>query len=537
MKRLTMTIWLALLAGGATAVAADSAAATNLCVGAGSGCYATLQAAVDAAHDGDTIGIGRGTFAGGVQIDVSVKLVGAGARSTIISGGAHVLTVGEFGASSEPTVSIRDVSITGGAATSSPESVPFVGAEDVIALGGGIEVPPGADFTTGATVTISDSVIIGNRAAPTASVTFGEPCPGGPCPFALAAGGGIDNWGTMTLVDTVVSDNRAGSAAGVASDVEAGGIVNWFTGTLRLVESRVSGNRSAASAPNGRFAENGGIWSLGTLAIDGSLISGNSAALSAAYPNSVGTAAQTGGVHVARGSSGTIRDSVITANTATATNSIGDAVAFVGGVNADGSLVLRDSAISNNRVSASVPAASSAGASADSGALGIGDSSLTSVADTRFTGNSVSATAPAGLAFSNSGAISTGTTQLTTISDSLVSGNTTTATSTTGSVIVEGAGIGNIGLLALRDTTVSRNTGTASGPSGIAQGGGIWNGALPGATETEHQLTLTDSAVTLNTLTAGAGITVQGGGLFTTFPVTLKDSVIARNVPDQCFGC
>ncbi len=81
MKRLTITIWLALLVGGATAVAADSAVATNLCVGAGSGCYSTLQAAVDAAHSGDTIRVGRGTFAGGVQIDESVKLVGAGARS------------------------------------------------------------------------------------------------------------------------------------------------------------------------------------------------------------------------------------------------------------------------------------------------------------------------------------------------------------------------------------------------------------------------------------------------------------------------
>ena len=33
------------------------------------------------------------------------------------------------------------------------------------------------------------------------------------------------------------------------------------------------------------------------------------------------------------------------------------------------------------------------------------------------------------------------------------------------------------------------------------------------------------------------GITIQGGGLFTTVPVTLKDTVIAQNIPDQCFGC
>jgi hypothetical protein len=51
------------------------------------------------------------------------------------------------------------------------------------------------------------------------------------------------------------------------------------------------------------------------------------------------------------------------------------------------------------------------------------------------------------------------------------------------------------------------------------------------------RLALVDSAVTRNTLTAGPGITVQGGGLFTLFPVTLTNSVIAQNVPDQCYGC
>ena len=34
-----------------------------------------------------------------------------------------------------------------------------------------------------------------------------------------------------------------------------------------------------------------------------------------------------------------------------------------------------------------------------------------------------------------------------------------------------------------------------------------------------------------------AGLALQGGGLFTMFPVTLKSSVIAQNVPDQCHGC
>jgi hypothetical protein len=101
---------------------------------------------------------------------------------------------------------------------------------------------------------------------------------------------------------------------------------------------------------------------------------------------------------------------------------------------------------------------------------------------------------------------------------------------------VQGAGIWNIGLLTLQDTTVGKNTGTVHGPSGMAQGGGIWNSPIPGGPPSV-QLTLTDSTVTHNTLTADHHITSQGGGLYTTIPVTAIDSTVAHNVPDQCFGC
>jgi hypothetical protein len=51
------------------------------------------------------------------------------------------------------------------------------------------------------------------------------------------------------------------------------------------------------------------------------------------------------------------------------------------------------------------------------------------------------------------------------------------------------------------------------------------------------ELTLIDSALVHNILTASAGISVQGGGLFTNAPVTLKNTTIAENSPDQCQGC
>ena len=74
MKRLVLAI--CILAG----LGAGPASAADLCVGGGPGCFATLQGAVDASQDGDTIYVRRGTFAGGVTIDKSVALVGAGSR-------------------------------------------------------------------------------------------------------------------------------------------------------------------------------------------------------------------------------------------------------------------------------------------------------------------------------------------------------------------------------------------------------------------------------------------------------------------------
>jgi hypothetical protein len=140
------------------------------------------------------------------------------------------------------------------------------------------------------------------------------------------------------------------------------------------------------------------------------------------------------------------------------------------------------------------------------------------------------------VAHAAAGAIVTAAFERMTISDSVISANRLTATTTTGSSTVDGAGIANSGVLTLRNTSVADNRGAASGPNGSARGGGIFNGSVPDGPP-RTQLALVDSAVTHNTLTASPGITVQGGGLFTLFPVTLTNSVIEQNVPDQCYGC
>jgi hypothetical protein len=84
-------------------------------------------------------------------------------------------------------------------------------------------VPPSAGGAPGATLRITESVITGNRAAPTSSIDSGLSCgTDGDCPYAHAGGGGLDSWGKVTLDHSVVSDNQA--AGPFTSDADGGGI-------------------------------------------------------------------------------------------------------------------------------------------------------------------------------------------------------------------------------------------------------------------------------------------------------------------------
>jgi hypothetical protein len=452
---------------------------------------------VDAAQDGDTIRIGPGTFAGGILIDKDVALVGIAAGATTIRGGGPVLTIGEHLGADPPTVSISRVTITGGLNDSNPDL--FVTA------GGGVWIPPAAGNATGATVTISNSVIARNRVTPQAALPFcGHLC-------AFASGGGISNSGTLTVTSSRISDNVAGSAptdTSVASDADGGGITNHHQGTLTLQRSVVADNRVAVSAPNGRFAESGGIDNDGVMTIEDSVVDGNTADVAAAVPSSfpfdVQQEAVGGGVGVSPGATARITGTSISRNTVTATNLGGDVQATSGGIDADGLVLLVDSRVDHNRVSATVPPSSG------------------NLAGAVFGGIEVQG--------------------VVTIRDSSVSHNVLDAASASGAANAAGGGIGNLsGQVTLERTLVIGNRATADGVGGLALGGGIVNVAFGGG---PPELTLSDSVVTANELTASPGIKPQGGGIFTAdlvgggpFPVTLTRTVVAGNRPDQCFGC
>jgi hypothetical protein len=499
------SILAAVPACGAAGLATGPALPADLCVRVSQPrCFSTIQAAIDAAHDGDSIHVGPGTFAGGITIDKDVAMVGVSATATVIQGGGPVVTIGD--GTSGLTVSIRGVTITGGLNSSKPES--SVG-RGFFAAGGGVLIPEAAGHGTGARVTVTDSVISGNR------VTAGVPqpvCDDWPCSFA--SGGGVANWGTLTVTNTRIVDNVAGSTAtsrGLATDARGGGIWNSNVGAVTLRHSWVIGNRSAVSTPNGRFAEGGGIGDDGTIAIHDAVVSGNTADAQTAAPSTVpidiATEAVGGGIRItdAAGARATITGTTIIGNKVNATNAGGDASATSGGLDADGTVALVSSTVDHNTVHASVGSS----------------------------GN---------LAAALFGGLEIGVTGVVTIRNSSVSGNALTAESLKGAANVAGAGIGNrSGLLTIARTRVTGNRGVADGVGGLALGGGLLNVDFGGG---PPELTLSDSVVTANQLTAPPGVTPRGGGIFSAdlvstaqIPFTRTHTVIAGNKPDQCVGC
>jgi hypothetical protein len=536
---------------------AASATTLNVCP---SGCpYTQIAPAVAAAKSGDTIRVGPGTYRGGITIDVSVRLAGAGPGSTILRGGDHVLTIGAFGAASEPVVSISGVTITGGRARSSPVSKPLVGRNGVVAAGGGVEIPPKAiptssTATGGATVTISDSVITGNHADPMRAIPSGITCPGGfpagQCPFAQAAGGGIDSWGYLRLVHTAVIGNTVGPAAGlpaVPSDSDGAGIYS-AQGSVTMTRTLVAGNHAIAAIPSGRFAEGGGAF-VGfpfqpvsdSLTVRDSIVTRNSVSLTSKLPKFaagqlIGLGANSGGIHVGDDVPTTVDETAMTGNSVTSKDPRGEAGGIDVAMNVgDSPLTMRNSIISGNKLFSKVATTADTGAAGN--VLELDGGGL--ISNTLITGNTTTIVTPGGVA-GNAGAglvmlNFNNDARLVTVRGGAISGNTAIAKTSTGSATSQGAGIFNDSLLNLYGVKVTGNTGRTIGPAGVAQGAGIWNGTdISGP---PVQLTLDHTLVIRNSLTGSPGILLQGGGLFTELPVTLRHSLIALNRPDQCFGC
>lgn len=171
----------------------------------------------------------------GSQNDLTIT--GAGARSTVIDGGGidRVLHLSLDDDTGGPAVSISGVRVTGGSTAGVP------GSSD----GGGIQVERSSALT------LTEVVVTDNAA------NFAE--------NSGSHGGGITNFGSLTLRESTVSDNVSLSGGG--------GIYNRRA--LEVFNSTINGNSSGGPDPN-YSGEGGGILTAtGTATVVNSTISGN----------------------------------------------------------------------------------------------------------------------------------------------------------------------------------------------------------------------------------------------------------------------
>jgi fibronectin-binding autotransporter adhesin len=533
---------LCMLMGSAIALLAEAApaSATTLSVCQWGCNYNQLAPALAAAHDGDTIAVGLGTYLGGITIDKSVNLVGEGAGRTTINGGGPVVTIGSK--TSTPTVTLSNLTITGGISTTDPQS-PNCGPDLVTCgpgyttatgLGGGVESFPGT------TVTIRHSVVTDNEAVPQVSVTsvVATCALGMPCQSSQGAGGGIDDWGTMTLIGSVVTHN------GVKGDqADGGGITVELSGSLSVQASAVTGNSATAPSPDGRFAAGSAIFVAGggSLDVDGSVIDDNTTSLANSiatpYPAQEGNTDQEsayGGVFLATGSTTMIRNSELDGNSVRVNTPLGQAYGSDAALCAcGGPLSLQDVRIEGNNLSVNALTDVANGPSGPGILEADSNATYTGV---QVVGNRMTMTSPTGGAGLIGAVGFLGGAVPVTITDSTIADNRSTVDASGGTATIQGVGVTNDSDLTLSDVIVLGNKGVANGEDGSSQGGGIWNGSIFGLPT--PSLSLDNSLVVGNALSGTPAITLQGAGIYTEgSPTTLTNSLVAHNTPDQCFGC
>jgi hypothetical protein len=232
------------------------------------GCdFTSIQAAIGAVDATGTIQVAAGVYAGGLTIDKSLRLVGAGTGETTIDGGSPVVSVSpaadvtimgvtitssgqDGGIHNGGVLSLRDTTISGILKLDDPQEGAGVYNTGTLTLQGstldanaaGSE--GGAIYNDGGVVTVQNSTLSNNRAED---------------------GGGIFTvGGTVTVKNSVVTGNRA------ADGGSGGGILKAAGGFLDVRDSTISGNSALGFG--------GGIYSADNqLTVRGTTISGNGA--------------------------------------------------------------------------------------------------------------------------------------------------------------------------------------------------------------------------------------------------------------------
>ena len=366
-----------------------------------------------------------------------------------------------------------------------------------------------ANSTGGATINLAAGCTYQLTAANNTSPTLGgNGLPVITSPITLNGPGTTiaGNGSTFRILEVSATGNltvQGLTITGGTTQGMGGGILN-LEGTLTLNHSQVTGN----AAQGGPMSSGGGIASgtmgtgpLGTTTLNASQVSGN-------------TASNAGGI-LNHGGTLTLNASQVSNNTA-ASGGGGIASGTGGtGTNSASSLVLNASQVTGNIANGGPRA----------GAGGIANGGTAIINTSQITGN----TAPGGF---GGGILNHG--QMT-IHASVVASNTT-PTDVPGDQgngggianlnITSITGVPNSGVLTVSLTQISGNSASGLG-GGILEDGVNANDALgqPGG-----PLTLQQTRVTGNAASEGGGIFASTGS-----PVTLKLSLIASNIPSNCY--
>jgi hypothetical protein len=198
---------------------------------------AHIQTAVNNSGSGDLIELFPGTYFENVTVNQSVTIQGDAFNPSIVNGGGigPVFIIQDKDLSSAPlSATLSMMTITNGNA-----------GDTAFNAGGGIN--------NSGTLTVVQSTINGNKAT---SAQF------------LALGGGISNGGTLTVINSTISGNQATGVEGTG-----GGIYNAQGGTATLLNTTINGN--SAPVGGGTFNSTGTPATTTTLNFTNTIISGN----------------------------------------------------------------------------------------------------------------------------------------------------------------------------------------------------------------------------------------------------------------------
>ena len=472
-------------------------------------CYATIQAAVDAATAGNEIRIAAGTYTGvssrgGLKqvifVDKGLTLRGGfttanwatpnpAANLTTVDAqglGRGVVISGTLAAA--PAVTVESLRVTGGNAT----GLGGYGAADKPA-GGGV-------FVYLAQATLHNCTIDSNTAGAAAS--------------GSGFGGGLAAlFSTLTLDGSTIENNRASTAGiGYGGGILVKNYPGWG-GPVTLSANTIR-NNTASTASDGW---GGGIHlDTVTASLTGNTLTNNTAASAA------GATGYGGGIR-ADGSELTLTNNTVQGNRAS-----------VGGWGSGGGILLRDvnATLTDNRLTGNTAATATTG---DGGGLyAVSDLSIR-IATTALTGNTIQNNAACGNAAPTTALCRGGGIELwrvkATLTGNTVQGNTAGNTAAGSTPVNNNSRGGGIALREPFDTALTGNTvrNNVANLTGYGYGGGIEVSAQvvrPGL------VVLTGNTVQENT--GSQGFTGYGGGIFTSdVTITLSNNILAANTASK----